>query len=136
MASGGGPESTGNGGAPRPGRRRGLQTTSLKPDMTANVTVNIGTRHNVLIVPAEAVKQTLKGATVTVMTHNNGKVQIQVKQVRTGASDGVNTEIRSGLNEGEVVVRAGLPTSSGPNGQRSAFGSPSGGGGGGGRGMH
>jgi RND family efflux transporter MFP subunit len=104
----------------------------LKPDMTASATINIGTRHGVLLVPAEAVKQTLHGATVTVITRNHGHVETQVKKVRTGASDGVNTEIREGLTEGEEVVRAGLPTT-GPNRQQSAFGPPGGGGGGGGR---
>jgi RND family efflux transporter MFP subunit len=103
----------------------------LLPDMTASATINIGTKHDVLLVPSEAVKQTLHGANVTVITRRRGQISTQVKKVKTGASDGVNTEIREGLKEGEEVVRAGLPTAGGPNRQQSAFGPPGGGGGGG-----
>jgi hypothetical protein len=53
-------------------------------------------------------------------------------RVRTGASDGVNTEIRDGLKEGEVIVRAG-GESDHHWGNASPFQQNTKGGGGGGR---
>jgi len=54
---------------------------------------------------------------------------LQPRRVKTGGSDGVNTEIRSGLNEGDTVVLAGLQQGQGQQrgGGFSPFG-PSGGG--------
>jgi RND family efflux transporter MFP subunit len=107
----------------------------LKPDMTASVTVRVGTRQNVLLVPSEAVKVGVRGTTVNVLAKQDGKTDVAPRKVRTGASDGVNTEIREGLKEGETIVLAGMD-----NGQRRGPASPfgpsggRGGGGGGGRG--
>jgi HlyD family secretion protein len=106
----------------------------LRPDMTASVTINTGTRSNVLLVPSEAVKVGVRGSTVNVLTTKDRRSTVEAKRVRTGASDGVNTEIRSGLNEGDTVVLAGMPQGGGQRrGGASPFG-PSGGGGGGRRG--
>jgi HlyD family secretion protein len=103
----------------------------LKPDMTANVTIQTGKRSNVLLVPSEAVKLGVKGSTVNVVTTVDGKKVVTPVKVKTGGSDGVNTEIRDGLKEGQVIVRAGLQD---PNkrgfGPQNPFG-PSGGKGGG-----
>jgi HlyD family secretion protein len=101
----------------------------LKPDMTANVTIQTGKRSGVLLVPSEAVKLGVKGSTVNVVTTVEGKKVVTPVQVKTGGSDGVNTEIRDGLKEGQVVVRAGLPSANRQFGPQSPFG-PSGGKGG------
>ncbi|HZT42211.1 MAG TPA: efflux RND transporter periplasmic adaptor subunit [Chthonomonadaceae bacterium] len=121
------------------GQRRAPQ---LKPDMTASVTIYTGTRHNVLLVPSEAVKLGTSGATVNVLTKKDGKINIQPVRVRTGASDGVNTEIRDGLTEGQTIVLAGSLEGPGgrgfgpqsPFGPQNRGGGNRGGGGGGGRG--
>jgi multidrug efflux pump subunit AcrA (membrane-fusion protein) len=39
----------------------------------------------------------------------NGKQQVSVVPVKTGGTDGVNTEIISGLTEGETIILAGGP---------------------------
>jgi HlyD family secretion protein len=107
----------------------------LKPDMTADVTVETGQRQKVLLVPSVAVKVGVHGATVTVITQKDGKQVVTAVAVQTGGTDGVNTEITKGLTEGETIVVAGTPKSSGTGAARS--GSPftaSRGGGGGGRG--
>ncbi len=106
----------------------------LKPDMTASVTIQTGTRPNVLLIPSEALKVSSKGrgATVNVVTKKDGRTEIVPKKVRTGASDGINTEIRDGLNEGDVVVLAGLKSGPQRAGPSSPFGPTGGGGGGGG----
>jgi multidrug efflux pump subunit AcrA (membrane-fusion protein) len=90
--------------------------------MTANVTIQTGTRSNVLLVPSEAVKIGVRGSTVNVLTKHNGKTAVQTRRVRTGSSDGVNTEIQSGLQEGDTVVLAGMDQAQGQ--QRQRGGSP------------
>ncbi|MGC4047375.1 MAG: efflux RND transporter periplasmic adaptor subunit [Armatimonas sp.] len=104
----------------------------LKPDMTANVSVQTSKHSQVVLVPAEAVKTTLHGTNVSVLTQNEGRNRVETRSVATGATDGVYTEIRSGLRAGETVVLAGL-TQSGP--RTGSGGSPfsPGGGMGGGR---
>ena len=42
--------------------------------------------------------------------------------VKTGGSDGVYSEIRDGRKEGQVVVRAGLPSANRQFGPQSPFG--------------
>lgn len=79
----------------------------LKPDMTASVTLRTGTRTNVIVVPSEAVKMGVNGSTVNVVVKKDGKTETEPRKVKTGASDGVNTEIREGLKEGETIVLAG-----------------------------
>ena len=103
----------------------------LKPDMTANVTIQTGTRSGVLLVPSESIKVSTKGSTVNLLVKKDGKASYDPHPVKTGASDGVNTEVREGLNEGDVIVVAGGqdPKKPGPGGGGSPFG-----GGGGGRG--
>lgn len=121
-----GPGQGGQGQAPT-----GRQRIQLKPDMTASVTIYTGTRHNVLLVPSEAVKLGTRGSTVSVLTKNDGKINVQPVKVRTGASDGVNTEIRDGLTEGQTIVLAGsLEGPGGGRGPSSPFGPQNRGGGG------
>ena len=102
----------------------------LKPDMTASVTIQTGRRPNVLLVPSEAVKAGKRGATVSVLVKQDGKTIIVPRSVKTGGSDGVNTEIREGLKENETVVLAGGQQTTRPQGNASPFGQNGGGGGG------
>jgi HlyD family secretion protein len=94
----------------------------LKPDMTASVTLRTGVRSNVIIVPAEAVKMGAKGSTVNVVVKKDGKTEPEPRPVKTGASDGVNTEIREGLKEGETIVLAGEDNGRRGGGPSSPFG--------------
>jgi RND family efflux transporter MFP subunit len=120
---------------------------ALKPDMTANVTIHTGVRHDVLLVPAEAVKVGVHGSTVNQLVMKDGKPTGDPVRVRTGASDGVNTEIVSGLKEGDTIVLAGMdsgrgfgptspfgPSTGRPAGAAGGAGGAAGGGGGGSRG--
>lgn len=105
----------------------------ILPDMTTNVTLQTGILSNVLVVPSVAIKVSTKGSTVNVLTRVDGKPVVTPKKVVTGGSDEANTEIRKGLNEGDVVVLAGsVGPPKGSQGPASPFG-PSGGGGRGGR---
>jgi HlyD family secretion protein len=93
----------------------------LRPDMTASTTIDTGTRSNVLLVPSEAVKLGARGSTVNILTKKDGHPAVDPRRVRTGASDGVNTEIRTGLQEGDTVVLAGLDQGQGQGQRRTGF---------------
>ncbi|MCJ7544620.1 MAG: efflux RND transporter periplasmic adaptor subunit [Phycisphaerae bacterium] len=76
----------------------------LRPEMTANVEIVAAERSGVLTVPSEAVvrKGRQRFATVVKGAHN------EERAVEIGISDGLTTEVVSGLNEGETVqVHAG-----------------------------
>ena len=75
----------------------------LKPDMTARLVINTDERHDVLYLPNEAIKTVNGQATVQVM--EKGK-QV-TKNITTGLSGEMSTEIVSGLEDGDEVV---LPT--------------------------
>ena len=79
----------------------------LKPDMTANVTIQTSRRTNVLLVPSEAVKIGVGGLTVNVLGGTAGAPTVESRKVTAAGTDGVDTEIRSGLTEGETVILAG-----------------------------
>ncbi len=76
----------------------------LKPQMTADVRIELGARRNVLLAPNEAVKQRRGGTQVVVLKEGKGEVRL----VKTGVSDDEFTEIVSGLQDGETVVLAGF----------------------------
>ncbi len=147
MGHKGAPNDTGAGdgagaapGAGAPGATKARKhrdiTKLLKPDMTASVVLETGKRTDVLLVPSESVKVGAKGATVNVLEIVDGKKEPKPRPVKTGGSDGVNTEITDGVKEGDIIVRAGLQD---PNrrgmGPSSPFGPSNKGGGGGKKGM-
>lgn len=81
----------------------------LKPGLTANVTITTNERSNVLTIPSKALKFTPAGKS-SEKTQGKG-VWIKSKtgaisrtEVKTGLSDGVNTEILGGLNEGDQII--------------------------------
>ncbi len=79
------------------------RTGMLKPQMTADVRITLGAKQNILVVPNEALKQRRGGSQVAVVKEGKG----EVRQVKTGVSDGQQTEVASGLQEGETIVLAG-----------------------------
>ena len=73
----------------------------LSIGMTTQNTIEISGAKNVLTVPTMAVKKQ-GGKTVVRVLGKDGKAA--EREVQTGLKDGVNTEIKSGVNEGEQVV--------------------------------
>lgn len=75
----------------------------LKTYMTANVHILLADVKNILTVPVSALKLTNESnkATVLVVGKNGGTSE---RSVETGISDKINVEIKSGLNEGDVIV--------------------------------
>ncbi len=76
--------------------------TLLKPEMTGNITIVIADKSDVLLVPVTAISRN-KGDTVVTLKNADGTVE-EDHGVETGITDGVNTEVTGGLNEGDMVV--------------------------------
>jgi RND family efflux transporter MFP subunit len=82
----------------------------LRPDMTADVTLLLGRRSNVIKIPSEAVHREMKGSLVYVLHRDKvGKQRVEKRTVTVGVDDGSQVEVVSGVKEGEEVVLAGLP---------------------------
>ena len=74
---------------------------SLKPDMTANVTITLKKKTGVLAVPAAAIRRE-GGKKFVSVARAEGKTA--KREVKTGWKEGSFIEITSGLKEGEVVI--------------------------------
>jgi len=75
----------------------------LKTGMNATCDFVVNEKRNVLLVPTQALKETDAGMTVSIL--KRGKKQEQVtRKVTVGIEGNDNTEITSGLREGEMVV--------------------------------
>jgi multidrug efflux pump subunit AcrA (membrane-fusion protein) len=84
----------------------------LKDGMSATAEVIIERSDDVLLIPNRAIRGTLQNPKVVVLVNE----QQEEREIALGLTDGINTEVLSGLEEGEEVV---LPTSSG--GQSNSF---------------
>lgn len=87
----------------------------LKPSMTASVNIEAGRYPNVLTVPSIAVNQGTHGSYVWLIRPPQ---KTPVRQpISIGATDGINTQILSGLKDGDSVVLAGWPPPGGFGGR-------------------
>ncbi|TET44086.1 efflux RND transporter periplasmic adaptor subunit [Candidatus Aerophobetes bacterium] len=76
----------------------------LKPGFTASADIITDEAKDVLVLPVEAVHETPMGSFV-VVSEEGGSTQ---RRVALGVSDGTNVEIKSGLEEGEMILSSGL----------------------------
>jgi RND family efflux transporter MFP subunit len=72
----------------------------LKDGMSASTEVITNRRDNVLLIPNRAIQGSLENPWVEVVTDD----EAEKRQVTLGLSDGIYTEVLSGLKEGEEVV--------------------------------
>lgn len=72
----------------------------MRAGMTANVTFNIDSKQNVLLVPNEALKMR-NGKTLIMVPGSSGPTE---KEITVGVSDGRNSEVVSGLQENDTVL--------------------------------
>ncbi len=78
----------------------------LKPGMSADVEIVAGRAQDALTVPSPAVVERAEGKFVYVMEG----ARVRLREIETGVSDWTNTEVKSGLGEGdEVVVNPDAP---------------------------
>ena len=75
-------------------------TEVLRDGMTATAEVIIERRDNVLFIPNRAIRGTWEKPTVKVYIDE----QVEEREITLGLTDGINTEVLSGLEEGEKVV--------------------------------
>jgi len=85
-------------------------SAELKDGMSATAEVIIERRDNVLLIPNTVIQGTLQNPMVVVLV--DGKQE--QRYITLGLSDGTNTEVLSGLEEGEKVV-VPAPTSTQPS---------------------
>lgn len=81
-------------------------SSNLLPNMSATANIITATRDNVLTIPSAAVQNQNGGSYVRVM--KNG--QVSQVPVTVGLSSDTETEITSGLNEGDTVVTSVIST--------------------------
>ena len=77
------------------------ESSGIKIGMSATADIVTSQRSNVLLVPTRAIAQDEQGKPIVKVRENE---QMQERQVVTGISDSLQTEIISGLREGETVV--------------------------------
>ncbi|MBX6167726.1 MAG: HlyD family efflux transporter periplasmic adaptor subunit, partial [Thermobispora bispora] len=104
--------------------------SEVRLGQTASVQVVVGEAENVLTVPTSAIRTAGGQSTVTVI-ENGTRV---VRRVEVGLQGDSTTEIKSGLREGELVVRSQTTNSSNDSSFPGFGGGPMGGGPGGGLG--
>ena len=75
--------------------------SGLKIGMSATADIIISERNNVLLVPDRAISQDSQGDPIVKVMANE---EIEERSVVLGISDGFDTEIVDGLNEGDIVV--------------------------------
>jgi len=74
--------------------------TLLKPEMTANVWIVVAEKDDTLIVPATSIVRSRRDTFVNVVNEDGSTEQ---RPVQLGITNGVSTEILSGVDEGAVV---------------------------------
>ena len=89
----------------------------LYPTMTARVSIKVGERMNVLVVPMSAIKEEKGRKYVQLMTAG----QPEKTMVKLGLTDGDKVEILSGLNEGDIIQ---LPSAKSKNTSTQNLGPP------------
>jgi len=87
--------------------------SDLKVGMSATTDIIIEEQNNVLLVPNRAIEEDSQGKPIVRVLVNE---QIQERAVVLGISDGLETEIVSGLQEGDIVVIETRPKTSSPGG--------------------
>ncbi len=73
----------------------------FKSGMSASAKFILSDNSSALLLPSDAIKK-FKGASYVLSESKDGK--INASQVETGTDDGTNTEIISGLSEGDTVI--------------------------------
>ena len=72
----------------------------LRDGMTATAEVIIERRDDVLLIPNRSIRGTMENPTVLVLVDE----QVEEREITLGLTDGINTEVLSGLEEGEKVI--------------------------------
>ena len=80
------------------------ENSGVKVGMSATADIVLTDRSDVLLVPDRAINYDLEGGAFVRVMVDEEDVEIEERSVVTGISDGFWTEIKAGLNEGEIVL--------------------------------
>ncbi len=83
--------------------RLGAVDMEVLPGMTANLWVDVGSRDDVLVIPATAIERTDYTGTVGWVTTRDDEGGWTQTEVKLGMSDGVLIEVIEGLDEGDEI---------------------------------
>jgi len=75
----------------------------MRSGMTANVTFYTDRKENVLLIPAEAIRQE-KGKPSVMLPNPTDPDHPIAREIQTGMSEGKNTEVLTGLVQGETIL--------------------------------
>lgn len=103
-------------------------TIDIYPNMAVNAKIITAVKDNVVLVPSSSITSTNGSSTVRILI----KETVQQQPVEIGSSNDTQTEIISGINEGDVVVTSitsSTTTTGSSSSTRSVFGSFGGAGG-------
>ncbi|MEN6548617.1 MAG: efflux RND transporter periplasmic adaptor subunit [Armatimonadia bacterium] len=89
---------------------------ALRPGMTADITIKVAERKQVLLIPDSAITRS-KGKTSVEVLGASG--QTETREIKAGLSNWDETEIVEGVKEGETVVIPPPPGSDRENGQKT-----------------
>ncbi len=81
--------------------------TRLRPGMFARVETLLPAQERVLTLPREAIAFNTYGDSVFLVEEKDGKLQVQRRQIQTGAERAGDVAVLSGLKAGDRVVSAG-----------------------------
>jgi macrolide-specific efflux system membrane fusion protein len=96
----------------------------MRSGMTANVTFDVDTKENVLLIPSDALK--VSGNQMTVLVPGAEPKENPVeKVVRTGLTDGKRVEVLEGLEENDIILVPEFRLAEKKSGGKSPFGPPS-----------
>lgn len=89
--------------------RLDTESDSILPNMAASASIITDTKDNALIVPVAAVQKQTDGTSFVQVMKNGQPTQVTVQ---TGLSSDTETEIISGLSEGDTVITGTISTAS------------------------
>ena len=79
------------------------RTEKMLGGMNASAKITLQTKENILTIPTEALTQTETGCVVYTDYDESTQTLLSPMEIVTGLSDGIRTEVLSGLTEGEKV---------------------------------
>lgn len=76
----------------------------MRSGMTANVTFSVMSKKQIPLIPSEAIK-VVNGNTIILKKNDNDKSKKLIEMsIKTGLTDGKNTEVTEGLNVGDLIL--------------------------------
>ena len=78
----------------------------MRSGMTANVTFDVHSKNDIIVIPSEAIKNNDGKIFVMVASQKDIKDRSNIKEreIKIGITDGKKTEVRSGLEVGETIL--------------------------------